>query len=220
MSFKNKKYEVVKKAISYELANFIFNYFLMDRQVTAFMLQNNMVRDGNPLIGTWKDQQIPNTYARYSDQVMETLMMKVLPLISKITGLNLIPTYSYARLYKQRDKLVRHRDRPSCEVSTTLHLGGDPWPIFIDPTGRSGILKSFGENKVKLKKRPPKGVPVTLDVGDMMIYSGCDLEHWRKPFKGTVCGQVFLHYNNVNGPFALMNKFDKRPMLGLPRLNR
>jgi len=53
-----------------------------------------------------------------------------------------------------------------------------------------------------------------------MIYSGCDLEHWRKPFKGTVCGQVFLHYNNANGPFAETNKFDKRPMLGIPRLKK
>ena len=98
MSFKDKKYEVVKKAISYELANFIFNYFLMNQQVTAFMLQNNMVQEDNPLIGSWKDNQTPNTYTQYSNQVMETLMMKVLPLISETTGLNLIPTYSYARL--------------------------------------------------------------------------------------------------------------------------
>ena len=220
MSFKDKKYEVVKKAISYELANFIFNYFLMSRDVTTFMIKNNLVKEGNPLIGSWKDNQIPNTYTQYGNQVMETLMMKVLPLISETTGLNLIPTYSYARLYKQGDELVRHKDRPSCEVSTTIHLGGDPWSIFIDPTGKSGVLKKFNERKVKLKKRPTKGVPVTLDIGDMMIYSGCDLEHWRKPFKGTVCGQVFLHYNNVNGPFAGANKFDKRPMLGLPSLKK
>ena len=220
MSFKDKKYEVVKKAISYELANFIFNYFLMNQQVTAFMLQNNMVQEDNPLIGSWKDNQTPNTYTQYSNQVMETLMMKVLPLISETTGLNLIPTYSYARLYKSGDKLVRHKDRPSCEISTTIFLGGDTWPIFIDPTGRSGVRKYINEHTVKLKKRPPKGVPVTLEIGDMMIYRGCDLEHWRNPFKGSVCGQVFLHYNNVNGPFAETNKFDKRPMLGMPPLKK
>ena len=52
----------------------------------------------------------------------------------------------------------------------------------------------------------------------MLVYSGCDLEHWRKPFEGQVCGQVFLHYNHLIGPFADTNKFDKRPMLGLPKL--
>ena len=50
-----------------------------------------------------------------------------------------------------------------------------------------------------------------LDIGDMLVYSGCELEHWREPFEG-ICGQVFLHYNHVNGPFAEKNKFDKRPM--------
>ena len=82
------------------------------------------------------------------------------------------------------------------------------------------MRKHINEHTVKLKKRPPKGVPVTLEIGDMMIYRGCDLEHWRNPFKGSVCGQVFLHYNNVNGPFAETNKFDKRPMLGMPPLKK
>jgi hypothetical protein len=55
-----------------------------------------------------------------------------------------------------------------------------------------------------------------IDVGDMLVYSGCELEHWREPFDGNICGQVFLHYNHVNGPFADKNKFDGRPKLGLP----
>ena len=62
----------------------------------------------------------------------------------------------------------------------------------------------------------PKGTKVLLDVGDMLVYSGCELEHWREPLEGDVCGQVFLHYNHVNGPFAEKNRFDKRPMLGIP----
>ena len=53
-----------------------------------------------------------------------------------------------------------------------------------------------------------------LEVGDMLVYSGCELEHWREPFDGNICGQVFLHYNHVNGPFAEKNRFDGRPMLG------
>ena len=55
-----------------------------------------------------------------------------------------------------------------------------------------------------------------LKIGDMLIYAGCDLEHWREPFQGMVCSQVFLHYNHANGPFAKTNIFDKRKMLGLP----
>ena len=185
------KYQVIKDAISYELANFIFNYFLLKRDAVKYMYENNITYD-NGMFGTWKDFMVPNTYGHYADHVMETLLMKVLPVMQKKTGLDLCPTYSYARLYKQGDELKRHRDRPSCEISTTINLGGDPWAIFLE------------------------GTKVLLEIGDMLVYSGCDLEHWREPFEGNICGQVFLHYNHVNGPFAEKNKFDGRAMLGLP----
>ena len=185
------KYQVIKNAISYDLANFIFNYFLLKRDAVNFMYKNNITYD-NGMCGTWTDEQIPNTYSHYADQVMETLLVKMLPVMAKETSLNLVPTYSYARAYKKGDELKKHKDRPSCEISTTINLGGDPWPIFIE------------------------GTKVLLEVGDMLVYSGCELEHWREPFEGNICGQVFLHYNHVNGPFAEKNKFDGRPMLGLP----
>ena len=50
----------------------------------------------------------------------------------------------------------------------------------------------------------------------MLVYSGCELEHWRTKFKGKECGQVFLHYNNEKTPGSSQNLFDKRPHLGLP----
>ena len=214
MTFNIKKYQIIKKAVSFELANFIYNYFMLKRDAVKWMYDNNIIYD-NGMFGTWTDKQIPNTYSHYADIVMETLMMKVLPVMKKETGLQLIPTYSYARIYKKGDILHRHKDRPSCEISTTMNLGGDPWPIFIDGTGADSIL-SGRETTTVVKPNAPKGTKVLLEVGDMLVYSGCELEHWREPFEGNTCGQVFLHYNHVNGPFAKKNRFDKRPMLGIP----
>ena len=206
------KFQVIKNAVPYELANFIFNYFLLKRDAVDFMYKNNITYD-NGSLGTWTDKQVPNTYSHYADMVMETLLMKVLPKMQQETGLELIPTYSYARIYKKGDILRRHKDRPSCEISTTLNLGGNPWPIFIDGTGANNVIDEY---KNIVKPGAPEGTKVLLDVGDMLVYSGCELEHWREPFDGNICGQVFLHYNHVNGPFAEKNKFDGRPMLGLP----
>ena len=206
------KFQVIKNAVPYELANFIFNYFLLKRDAVDFMYKNNITYD-NGSLGTWTDKQVPNTYSHYADMVMETLLMKVLPKMQQETGLQLIPTYSYARIYKKGDILRRHKDRPSCEISTTLNLGGNPWPIFIDGTGANNGIDEY---KNIVKPGAPEGTKVLLDVGDMLVYSGCELEHWREPFDGDICGQVFLHYNHVNGPFADKNKFDGRPMLGLP----
>ena len=216
MSFNDKKYQVIKNAVSYELANFVFNYFLLKRDAVKFMYDNKLVEE-HSLLGTWKDQQVPNVYSHYADFAMETLLMKVMPIMQQQTGLDLIPTYSYARVYERGSILKRHKDRPSCEISTTLNLGGDPWPIFIDPTGSNNVIDEY---KNIMKPNAPAGVKVDLNPGDMLVYSGCDLEHWREPFQGDICGQVFLHYNHVNGKFANNNLYDRRPLLGIPPLRR
>jgi len=216
MSFKTKKYQVIKGALSKELANFIFNYMMLQRDAVDLMIKNNKVNPANPFIGTRTDQQIPGAYSKYGDWVMETLLMFMIPIMKQRTGLDLIPTYSYTRLYEKGNILHRHKDRPSCEISTTLHLGGDEWPIYMDTTGANNIL-SGRETTTVVKPGAPKGVRVDLKVGDMLIYSGCDLEHWREPFEGTVCSQVFLHYNHANGPFAKTNLLDGRPLLGVPK---
>ena len=212
--FKDKKYLVIKKAISFELANFAFNYLLLKRDAVKWMQDTNYISKFTPGFGTWEDKQVPNTYSIYGDCFMETLMMKVLPVMQEHTEMTLIPCYTYSRIYKKGDILKRHKDRPSCEISTTLHLGGEPWTIFLDPTGANYVIDEY---KQIHKPNAPQGIPITLEVGDMLVYSGCALEHWREPFEGNLCVQTFLHYNPADGRFAEKNKFDRRPMLGIPK---
>ena len=64
--------------------------------------------------GVWNDQQVPETYSHYSDIVMETLLEDLRSLMEKETGLVLLPTYSYFRIYKKGDILKRHKDREAC----------------------------------------------------------------------------------------------------------
>ena len=200
MSFKKNKYSVLKNAISKELAAFVYQYFLNKRKVARVLFDQKYISPYTEYCGVWNDQQVPNTYSHYGDMVMETLLQEVKPVMEKHTSLKLSETYSYARIYKKGDVLARHKDRYSCEISTTLNLGGDPWPIYLDPTG----------------KVSQAGIEVNLNQGDMLIYSGCDLEHWREEFEGQDCGQVFLHYNKANSKNAKKNQFDGRPFVGLP----
>ena len=200
MSFKKNKYAVLKKAISKELADFVYKYFQNKRNVASVLFDTKHISPFTQHFGVWTDSQVPNTYSNYADIVMETLLVEVKPVMEKHTKLKLSETYSYARIYKHGDILARHKDRYACEISTTLNLGGDPWPIYLDPTGKTGQA----------------GVKITLNPGDMLIYSGCELEHWRDEFKGDNCGQVFLHYNKANTKNAEENYLDKRPLVGLP----
>jgi len=200
MSFKKNKYIVVKKAISKELAEFVYNYFLLKRKVAHTLYTNNYIPLNSCIFGVWNDEQVPNTYSHYSDIVMETLLVKLHSLMEKTTKFDLYMNYSYARIYLNGDELKRHTDRFSCEISTTLALGGDPWTIYLEPSGKKG----------------KKGVPINLNPGDMLVYRGNELEHWREPFKGRECGQVFLHYTNKKTKGAEKNIFDSRDHLGLP----
>jgi len=144
---------------------------------------------------------------------MDTLLTEVKPVMEKETGLKLIETYAYARIYKKGDILHRHKDRFSCEISTTMNLGGDDWPIYIATKESDGSVAKDGSYKT-IKKR--KALKVELNPGDMLVYRGNILEHWREAFKGKDCGQVFLHYNNKATKGSEDNKFDRRPHLGLP----
>jgi len=200
MKFNKEKYFIFKKALSKDLTDFIYNYFILKRKVAVTLFSSNWISPFSEEWGVWNDSQIPNTYSHYADVVMETLLSKIQPILEEKLGFKLSPNYSYARIYKKGDILKRHKDRFSCEISTTLNLGGDSWPIYLEPSGKEGM----------------KGIKVNLNPGDMLIYSGCELEHWRESFEGENCAQVFLHYNKVGSKEAELNKFDRRPHLGLP----
>ena len=214
--FKKKKYTVIRQAISKDLAAFVANYFCMQKQVYDTCRNARYFSPFENIIGSYEPSeneggQIPNTYAHYSNIAMETLLLKCQPGMEKATGLKLYPAYTYARIYKKGDELKRHKDRFSCEISTTMNLGGDDWPIYLDPTNTD-----IPPENEPYKTIGNKGIRVDLKPGDMLVYSGCELEHWREKFQGKECVQVFLHYNNRKTPGAKDNMFDRRQHLGLP----
>jgi len=200
MNFKKDRYIIIKEAIPKVIARFLTDYLLLKREVSYTMFKYGVADNTTTEWGRWDDDQVPGTYSHYSDVAMETLLAWMHPIMKKHTGLDLAPMYSYTRIYRKGDELERHKDRPSCAISTTMALGFDkPYPIYLDPTG--------GANS--------KGIEVNLNPGDMLVYRGCDLEHWRKPFEGEDCVQVFLHYNE-KGTFTEHDKYDGRFHLGLP----
>ena len=212
--YAKNKYVLIKKFISKEQANYLYTYGIMRANRAATMARSKWPNYREDLDGTFSDQQVPGTYSCYADTAMEALLLQGLEGMRKITGLNLAPTYSYWRLYKNGDVLKRHKDRPSCEVSTTLCLGYNNdnlkgkkkhwqlynWPMWVDKTGGVGN----------------KGVPIHMEPGDMIVYRGCEIEHWREPFIGQNHAQVFLHYNNIDGPYGTNCVYDGRHHLGLP----
>ena len=161
-------YELLTNAVPAEICKLCAIQYEMQESCCSIIYPNTSMADMSL-----------NSFARYAPLCFEALSVYLLPIIEKIVGEELFPVYSYARIYEKGYILPRHVDRPSCEISTTLNLGGDIWPIFL-----------------KINKKIKK---VNLTPGDMLIYKGCEVEHWRDEFVGKVCTQVFLHYVDKNG---------------------
>lgn len=128
-----------------------------------------------------KDPQCPNSLAMCNWRWFLELLIVKTPFMSEIIGEPMLPTYSYARVYCNQETLKKHKDRPACEISVSVHLDGDnKWPIcFTKPNGEE--------------------VSVELSSGQAVIYLGCDSIHWRDAYEGEHYGQVFLHYVKSRG---------------------
>jgi hypothetical protein len=138
----------------------------------------------------------PGMRDRYADTLMESILLHLQPTMEQLTGLSLFPTYSYLRVYETGAVLPNHKDRDACEISASLTLGYDapePWPIWLDVNEQSRSI--------------------TLRRGDMLVYKGRDLAHWRERFDGKYWIQAFFHYVDAKGPLASY-KFDGRGGIG------
>jgi len=134
----------------------------------------------------------------YDNESMNRLMLMIKPKVESLYGKRLHPTYTMYRIYKEGMELAPHKDRPACEVSVTITLGYRCeylWPMYVD------------------------GVPYATDIGQGVIYKGCDQLHWRDPlkrvsedFEDTTWVQLFVHYIEAGGvydPEHIMDKFQK-----------
>jgi len=186
MSFKEKGYHVVKNFIDKDFTYFIQDYFFL------------RIKAGHATPG---DCQAPFAHSFYSDPLIETILEASIESLSEISEFKLLPTYTYTRLYGKGDELLVHIDRPSCEMSATLALGV--------PEGEEINPIYFSKNKDK-----SDAVEILLEPGDLCLYRGCDLWHWRPEFTQKWYLQAFLHYVNADGPYA-DHIYDKRPYLGM-----
>tara|TARA_A100001391_G_scaffold102809_2_gene68409 strand:- start:609 stop:1241 length:633 start_codon:yes stop_codon:yes gene_type:complete len=99
---------------------------------------------------------------------------------------SLFPTYSYMRIYNKDSFLIKHTDRPACEISATVHLGSDKeWSM--------GVERPITRARSKINLKP----------GDAIIYLGCTTQHWREgSYTGDHFCQLFLHWVRSRGKFA------------------
>ena len=193
MSYIKDSFEIVNGAISKDVCRLTSRTLIMAKDITLH--SSNLKEDDFPC----RDDMVDNSFSRYSPLVLDSLSdTLVKDVVEQVIGEKVIPTYTHCRLYYNGVVMYRHVDRSSSEISASLCLSIDndhDWPLMM-------------EDKKK------QIITVNQKPGDMIVYDGNELPHWREPYEGKLQVNAFFFYIKENGNRTKL-KYDTRPMLGL-----
>ncbi|OGV25966.1 MAG: hypothetical protein A3F18_01870 [Legionellales bacterium RIFCSPHIGHO2_12_FULL_37_14] len=184
-------YIILKQAVAPEICDLIAEYARLQASVKP-----KIHKRGDPLA---------YIHRAYADPLMETLLLRLTPKVEEALQCELWPTLSFYYTYAKGNELNKHKDRSSCEFVAGLYIAADPqftqnegsWPLCLDLEGK--------EEKI------------ALNSGDLVIFKGHEVLHWREKFTGQWCVSAIFGYVDKNGPFAFQ-KFDQRKSIGLPHI--
>ena len=200
MSLQKDGYVIVKNALSTELCRVL----AAESKLLENLIINSNVPPSYPDCSTDKfphNDSVRNSFAWYSPLCFEAISNTVIKdIIESEIGEEIYPTYSYLRIYYPGSVLPAHTDRASSDLAVTCCISVDksskPWPIGLIDRNNNTIL-------------------VDQNPGDIIIYRGTELTHWRDTYMGREQIQCFLFYVLKHGPKAEL-KYDTRGSLGFP----
>ena len=148
------------------------------------------------------ETQVNGSVARYWHPQYRKIHSEIRLILEQAIGRKLYNTYYYDRFYFPGQPLIKHTDRPSCEISVTIHIGTnikESWPIWIKTPD------TFEDSTMKTLIASGENRSVHLEAGDGMVYKGCERPHWRDPMPGLLESkinkdeslyyhQIFFHY--------------------------
>ncbi len=192
MSLEKEKFILIKNAISKDVCKLVAREFRMARDMAGLVPYPN---EKFP----YKDTQVEKSFSWYSPLCFEALSDSIVkPIVEQYIGEAVHPTYSYARIYYNGATMARHMDRSASEYSVSCCIDTEsnhPWHL--------GVETVRGEK-----------IYVEQEVGDIILYKGNDLYHWRDAYTGNEQINAFMFYVKANGSRSEL-KFDTRPLLGM-----
>lgn len=163
-------YKVIRQYIPREEADNFYNKFLEDS------VDNNYE---NCSFG-----YIDNCIDKIDYPLATSIAAEKVLYLNELLGQKIIPSYTFTRIYNEGSELLKHTDRESCEVSLTIHMGGDEDWLFS--------IEDIDGNAVEIQ----------LEVGDAILYDAPKANHWRNgAYTGKKYIQSFHHYVFLGGQY-------------------
>ncbi|HVT62119.1 MAG TPA: hypothetical protein VHD33_01355 [Legionellaceae bacterium] len=188
---RHPSYIILKQILSEEACHFLTEYTLFKAKARP-----NTKKHIDPL---------DNVHREYADPVMELLLAQLQPLVQKALERDIWPSLSFYYVYTHGNALQKHTDRSSCEWVAGLCIGADPDFKTTHHTWPMQLKLDDGQETI------------ALDYGDLLIFQGHTIEHWREPFMGQWFISAIFGYVEQDGPYAFQ-KYDQRKALGTPHI--
>lgn len=193
--FEENGYVVIRNALHPQTIILVRNELKMVRDCFHYYKEMNYVPDDF----SEEDTTVPNAFSHYAPFCSESLSLLFASNMEKVVNKRLIPTFSYYRIMYNGAYMKKHTDRPTCQYSASICISQETdhvYPLY---------MKNYkGETRALI-----------LFPGDMVVYHGTKVEHWRDVYEGNEHIQTFIHYVDVDGPYAKL-ALDGRQMMGLP----
>lgn len=127
--------------------------------------------------------RVKNSPGFYNPPIGVQMLLDMQDKISTSVGQDLLPAYSYGRIYKKGNVLPKHIDREASEFGVSITTKSDTeWPIIWEHNG--------------------KEIRESADVGEALIYHGSKTPHWREEYKGKLQIQLLLFYVSSTGNYS------------------
>ena len=138
---------------------------------------------------------------------METFLWGLTPIMSQLVGRDLLPSYTYFRIYLKGDICRVHSDRSSSEfgLSMTLEYSDDQiWDLQLGKE-RIDSLYPLSDDFGTMDY-----ASIEMGVGDAVLYQGSHYAHGRmQPNPNAWSAHLFLFFVDRNGPYS-KHAFDEK----------
>ena len=156
------------------------------------------------------ETQVEGSLSRYLHPQYSKIHNDIRLILEKFIKRKLYNTYYYDRFYFPGQELVRHLDRPACEISVSVHVSSNikqDWAFYIKtPDG-------YKDSSKKEVSYYGKELSIVLTPGDGVVYIGCERPHWRNKMPGFLDTQLHkskleeLYYHQIFFHYVLQDGY-------------
>lgn len=127
------------------------------------------------------DNQVIGRRSMHNAALFAAVHAQIATLVQSVADEAIKPSYCYLSVYPQGSELVKHTDRAQCKWNASIAFArtADLWPIYVEV---------------------PSGVKeIRAELGEVVVYRGTDIPHWREPLPAGTATVCFFHF--VNQPY-------------------